>query len=167
MKSYWKGWLISKKAIDEFSSNYVRAAEIAKGLNTNSELLIEVLAAEGINPITGVRGDKQPQYFLRTADLSGVDLALLVAKGKMKRIHCTPQNTFTSTQVAELFGCDCRTVERLVKNGVLEPFIPRKDKNDVRSDSLFSGYAVNRYLRLFGNRTHLISAPAAAKMLKS
>jgi hypothetical protein len=165
MKGYSQGWLIPKRAIDEFFSNYVRAAEIAKGLNTNTELLIKVLAAEGINPITGVGGDKRPQHFLRRADLSGVDLASLVAKGKMKRIHCTPGNIFTSTQVAELLGCDCWTVERLVSNGVLEPYKPRKGKKDVRSDSLFSGYAINRYLRLFGNRTDLVSAPAAAKML--
>jgi hypothetical protein len=59
VKSYSRGWLIPRRAIEEFSSNYVRAAEIAKGLNTNSELLIEVLAAEGINPITEVRADKQ------------------------------------------------------------------------------------------------------------
>jgi hypothetical protein len=164
-KGYSQGWLIPRKAIDEFSSNYVRAAEIARGLNTMSELVIEVLAAEGINPISGLRGDKHPQHFLRKADLIGVDLASLVVKGKMKRIHCTPDNRFTSTQVAELMGCDCGTVEKLVKNGVLEPSVSRKAEKDVRSDSLFSGHGIKRYLRLFGNRSDLVSAPAAAKML--
>jgi len=165
LKSYSKACLIPRRAIDEFASNYVRAAEIAKGLNTKSGLLIKVLAAEGIQPITGVRADEQPQHLFRRADLKRIDLALLVAKGKMKRIHCSPQNTFTSRQVAELLGCECGTIEKLVKNGVLSPFISRKREKDVRSDSLFSGHGINRYLRLFGNRTDLVSAPAAAKML--
>jgi len=160
-----KGWLIKRAAIADFSANYVRAADLANDLNTNSGMMIQILATKEIQPIATVRRDNKPQYIFRKEDLKSVDWVQIVKEINVKLVYSMPGKTFTSAEAAAFLRCAPATIPTLVINGLLKPVAVGTKQPSATIDYTFTGHSIKKYLRNCEGRADLVSGKVAAKML--
>lgn len=160
-----KGFLISRRSLQDFSANHVRAADLANGLNTNSATIIKILAAKGIKPITAIRRDKHPQYIFRKEDVQNVAWVQVRNEINVRGLRSMPAKTFDLTETATLIGCAHKTIRVLVDNDVLKPTSRGTKEQRQMMDYVFTARAIKNYLRQFGGRTDVVSGKVATKML--
>jgi hypothetical protein len=159
-----KGFLIARRSLQDFSANHMRAADLAKGLNTNSATIIKILAAKGIKPITAIRRDKHPQYILRKEDVQNVDWIQVRNEINVRGLRSMPAKTFDLMETAALIGCSQETIKVIVENGVLKT-TTRRTKQQRQTDFVFTAREIRNYLERFAGRTDIVSGMVAAKML--
>jgi hypothetical protein len=163
-KGIWKGFLISRKSIENFKSLYITAGELARKAGTNVNLAVNLLVEQELLPIAGPSIDNCPQYIFKRSDIEARDIELseLLREWRIRSITRDKRIKLKPEEVCELLKIDLSGLRRLVENGLLVPFIPRRHSCNVET---FNGYSVLRYMRLFKGRDDLVSGPFAARML--
>jgi hypothetical protein len=160
----WRGSIITRAAIEDFKSNYVSAGELARGLKTSPNRILELLANKKVHPIMGPSLDGCYQYLYRRSDVEsiGVDLKQLSIDERIGSIARDPRIRVSVDQIADILHISVDKVDHLIESGLLLPVKPQLRSCD---SNVFNGYAVLRYIRLMGGRDDLVSAPIAAEML--
>jgi hypothetical protein len=160
-----KGLLISRRSIQTFLENHIRASDLADKFDTNTAMMIRMLAAKGIEPIAATRRDSQHQYIFRKTELENVDWCELRKNINARALETTPGKTFDLKETATLIGCSQETISLIVENGLLRPS-PQRSKQQIQTmDFVFTAREVSIYLERFGTRTDVVSGKVAAKML--
>jgi hypothetical protein len=161
-KSMWHGSLITHEEIKKFGSVYVSASELARRHGTNTSMMMNLLAGQKVLPAFGPEINKCPQYIYRRSDIKKIDPAELLMQARTSITNCNPVIKLKPKEAADLLGINVNKVNRLIKNGLLSPFVPR---SHVSSQVLLKTASIKRYLRLFNGQADLVSAPVAARML--
>ncbi|HEX8456391.1 MAG TPA: hypothetical protein VF656_03635 [Pyrinomonadaceae bacterium] len=160
---------VDQEGIDTFTSTYTMASKLAATLRSSSEFVVDALEACGVFPVSGMKIDGGPAYVFRNSDLKAVNFAEAVSKQRTKYRPSDSKLRLCVDQAADVLGVDCRTVQKLVENGVLRPYVPKGVKGNSEVEAYFTTYMLERFKRRFGGdmklATEVVSIDVAITML--
>jgi hypothetical protein len=153
---------ISDESARQFRSRFVSSGALAREVGTSSNKILTLLRTHAVRPAFGPDLDGCPQYIFERSSIERVgSLSELLTSERIRAIERDPRVRLTELEVADLLGVPMERIQRLVESGLLKQFKPRLHS----SASVFNGYGVIRYRKMFGRRDDLVSGPVAAHML--
>ena len=152
--------VIAPKEMASFKSNYVAACSLAREIGTSTSFLVQTLKTQNIYPVSGKSIDGGLQDIFRRADLIHLDLKKLMET--CPRLYYGTQ-TIDSQAAAKMLSVPQKTIDQLVKNGVLSRYSLSPQKP---GEYIFNRIYIKHFVGQFSDLTNLISAKAAAGLLQ-
>jgi hypothetical protein len=143
-----------------FKSNYVAACSLAREIGTSSSFLVQTLKTQNIYPVSGKSIDGGLQDIFRRADLIHLDLKKLMETCP-RQYYGT--ETVDSQAAARMLSVPQKTIDQLVKNGVLSWYSLSPQKP---GEYIFNRIYIKHFVGQFSDLSNLISAKAAAGLLQ-
>lgn len=156
---------VTTRSIDNFSSMYVLPSKLASSLQTVSVHLIRLLAAEGIQPISGPRIDGGKYCVFRKSDLDETDLRELIDKERRYHQAMRKRRLVNLDQASKILGISKDSIQEYVENGILKQYTYLSSSNCFKTGLYFSECSIKNLKKQATNYGGLISATVAAKML--
>jgi len=153
--------IITRAAVETFSSNHVTARSIARVAGTSIPFIVKTLEAQGVFPVSGISVDGGPMYIFKRSDID--DNRIECIKGTPRVLRARGSLPINSTEVARLLSISEADVQQLVANDVLRPFgdSPCADTEHLFNRKIAEGLKAQFTIKL----TDLLSSNAAAALL--
>jgi hypothetical protein len=154
--------VVNAKAIERFQANYVLLPEITLDTGLSPTYLMRLLNKKGIKAVSGPTIDGARQYVFKRADLKPLNFVALAEESPSKTALT---RLLDKREAASIIGTDVKTVDKLVENGLLKPYIMDRRNGLISDEYRFTLHAVKKYKDRFMDHDDLVSATVASKVL--
>jgi hypothetical protein len=158
--------VVTAKAIVAFTSKYIDAVKLFQETGIPIWLIVRTLKSQNVYPVSGKSVDGSSRYLFRRIDLAKLDLKKILDTSRVRpreKYYQLPHSV-DSQGAAKILSVPKKTIAEMVNNGVLTPY---SDSSKTPGEYLFNRTSIERFVGQFVNLNNLISAGAAAEILRT